>query len=141
MAWFLVMLFAPYVGVILYLLFGEISLGRTVHRRRDEIFAKLRGMAGAAMGSCDQNLDGNVETKYQTAFRAASVDGFETTFGNRAQFMPAAATARTRLVEDIDNVTKSIQCLFYIWLDDNTGRNENDILLRDNDVTKSICGR
>ena len=57
LAWFLVMLFAPYVGVVLYLLFGEISLGRTVHRRHDKIIAKLRRMAGAAMGSCDQNFD------------------------------------------------------------------------------------
>lgn len=130
LAWFLVMLFAPYVGAILYLLFGEISLGRTVHRRHDEIFAKLRGMAGAAMGSCDQNLEGNVETEYQTAFRAASVDGFETTVGNRAELLPDAATARARLIEDFDNATESIQCLYYIWLDDNTGRNVAEALMR-----------
>ncbi len=123
LAWFMVMLFVPYFGGIVYLLFGEISLGRTVHQRHDEIFAKLQTMAGAAMGSCDQNLDGNVESKYQTAFRAASVDGFGTTIGNRAELMPDAATARSRLIDDIDNATESIQCLYYIWLDDYTGRN------------------
>jgi len=130
LAWFLVMVFGPYVGVILYLLFGEISLGRTVHRRHDEIFARLRGMADVAMGSCDRNLNGNVETEYQTAFRAASVDGFETTVGNYAELLPDAETARSRLIEDIDNATESVQVLYYIWLGDNTGRNVANALAR-----------
>lgn len=130
MAWILMMLFTPYFGFIIYLLFGEISLGRTVHQRHDEIFSKLRGLAGEAMGSCDGNLDGNVETKYQTAFRAASVDGFETTLGNTAELLPDAKTARSRLIEDFDNATESIQCFYYIWLDDNTGRSVAEALIR-----------
>lgn len=130
LAWFMVMLFAPYVGAVLYLLFGEISLGRTVHQRHDEIFAKLRAMAAGSLGSCDQNLEGNVETEYQTAFRAASVDGFETTLGNKAELLSDAATARSRFIEDIDSATESVQCLFYIWLDDNTGRNVAAALVR-----------
>lgn len=130
LAWFVVILFAPYVSVVAYLLFGEINLGRTVHQRHDEIFDRLRGLAGPAMGSCDQNLSGNVETEYQTAFRAASVDGFETTVGNRAELLPDAATARARLIEDFDNATESIQCLYYIWLDDNTGISVAEALIR-----------
>ena len=122
LAWIMFMLFTPYVGVALYLLFGEISLGRTVHQRHDDIFAQLHSMASGSLGSCDLNLEGNVETEYQTAFRAASVDGFGTTLGNTAELMPDAATARARLIEDIDNATVSVQCLYYIWLDDNTGR-------------------
>ncbi|HNP34877.1 MAG TPA: cardiolipin synthase [Woeseiaceae bacterium] len=130
LAWIMFMLFVPYAGVILYLLFGEISLGRTVHQRHDEIFAKLRSMAAGSLGSCEQNLDGNVETEYQTAFRAASVDGFETTLGNKAELLADAATARSRLIEDIDNATESVQCLYYIWLDDNTGRSVAEALIR-----------
>jgi len=130
LAWVMVMLFTPYLGFAIYLLFGEISLGRTVHQRHDEIFAKLHNLAGAAMGSCDQNLDGQVETEYQIAFRAASVDGFETTVGNRAVLLPDAATARSRLIEDIDSATESVQCLYYISLDDNTGRNVAEALVR-----------
>tara|TARA_R110000782_G_scaffold110937_3_gene200516 strand:- start:993 stop:2324 length:1332 start_codon:yes stop_codon:yes gene_type:complete len=124
------MLFVPYVGVLLYLLFGEISLGRTIHRRHNEIFSKLHSIASGSLGSCSQNLDGNVEPEYQTAFRAASVDGFETTLGNKAELLPDAATARFRLIEDIDNATESVQCLYYIWLDDTTGRGVADALIR-----------
>lgn len=130
LAWFMLMLFVPYAGVALYLLFGEISLGRTVHQRHDEIFAKLRAMAASSLGSCDRNLEGYVETEYQTAFRAASVDGFETTLGNKAELLPDAGTARSRLIEDIDHATESVQCLYYIWLDDNTGRNVAKALIR-----------
>lgn len=130
LAWFMFMLFVPYVGVVLYLLFGEISLGRTVHQRHEEIFAKLRSIAPDTLGSCDQNLEGNVETEYQTAFRAASVDGFGTTLGNKAELLPDAVTARSRLIADIDNATESIQCLYYIWLGDNTGRNVAEALIR-----------
>ncbi len=130
LAWFLVMLFAPYVGVVGYVLFGEISLGRTVHRRHDEVFSGLRAIAGNAMGSCKRNLPGNVEPIYQTAFRAASVDGFETTLGNRAELMPDAKTARVRLVADIDAAVESVQVLYYIWLDDHTGQNVAGALIR-----------
>jgi len=130
LAWFMFMLFVPYVGVVLYLLFGEISLGRTIHQRHDEIFAKLRSIAANSLGSCERNLEGNVEIEYQTAFRAASVDGFGTTLGNKAELLPDAATARARLVEDIDNSTESVQCLYYIWLGDNTGRKVAEALAR-----------
>ena len=130
LAWIFVMVFTPYVGALLYLLFGEISIGRTVHQRHDEIFEKLRSLAGGAMGSCDQNLEGSVEKKYQSAFRAASVDGFGTTLGNRAELMPDAASARERLIEDFDNATESIQCLYYIWLEDKTGIGVAEALMR-----------
>jgi len=130
LSWFMIMFFAPYVGVVLYLLFGEVNLGRTIHKRHNKIFALLRSMTSLSLGSCDQNLTGNVETQYHTAFRAASVDGFGTTLGNTAELLPDAITARARLIEDIDNAVESIQCLFYIWLDDNTGQNLAKALIR-----------
>ncbi len=130
LAWFLVMLFTPYLGVMLYLLFGEISLGRTVHQQHNRIFDKLHEIAGAAMGSCDRNLAEHVEREFHTAFRAASVDGFETTIGNRAELLPDAKTARSRLIEDIDKATDCVQVLYYIWLDDNTGTNVARALIR-----------
>ena len=130
LAWILLMLFIPYASVIVYILFGEVSLGKTVHQRHKEIFSKLQQMAGEKMGSCDNFLDGNVEVEYQTAFRAASVDGFETTIGNHAELLADGKSARSRLIEDIDNATESIQVLYYIWLDDNTGVGVAEALIR-----------
>ncbi|MEM0926398.1 MAG: cardiolipin synthase [Planctomycetota bacterium] len=130
LAWFTVMLLAPYVGVLVYLLFGEITLGRSIHSRHDEIFTRVHRLAGAVLGSCDRSLPLSVEPKYQTAFRAASVDGFETTIGNSGELMPDGRTARSRLVQDMDDATESIQCLYYIWLDDTTGREVASALIR-----------
>jgi len=129
LAWFFVLFAVPFAGIVVYLLFGEISLGRTIHKRHDEIFTRIRELAGDAMGSCE-NLGGNVEVEYQAAFRAASVDGFETTLGNRAELATDAITARSRMIEDIDNATKSVHCLYYIWLNDNTGTNVAQALMR-----------
>ncbi|MEM6691812.1 MAG: cardiolipin synthase [Planctomycetota bacterium] len=130
LAWFMVMLLAPYFGVAVYLLFGEISLGRSVHSRHDEIFARMHEVGGHLLGSCNQVLPDCVEIEYQTAFRAASVDGFETTNGNQGELMPDAMTARHRLIEDIDSARKSVQCLYYIWLDDKTGVDVANALIR-----------
>lgn len=130
LAWFLVMLFTPYLGVLIYVLFGEVNLGRTLHLRHEQNFTRLRALAGDAMGSCDQSLPGNVEPHYQIAFRAASVDGFGTTLGNRAELMPDAEAVRAGLVADIDAATQSVQALYYIWLDDHTGRAVAEALTR-----------
>ena len=130
LAWFLVMLFTPYLGVLIYVLFGEVNLGRTLHLRHEKNFHRLRALAGGAMGSCDRNLMGNVEPHYQIAFRAASVDGFGTTLGNRAALMPDAETTLRRMVADIDAATQSVQVLYYIWFDDHTGRAIADALTR-----------
>ena len=130
LAWFMVMLLTPYLGVVVYLLFGEISLGKSVHSRHDEVFGKLHSVAGSALGTCDGVLPVCVEPEYQTAFRAASVDGFETTVGNRGELLADGRAARQRLIEDIDNATESVQCLYYIWLDDKTGVAVANALIR-----------
>ena len=130
LAWFLVMLFTPYLGVLIYVLFGEVNLGRTLHLRHEENFHRLRELAGDAMGSCARSLPGNVEAHYQIAFRAASVDGFGTTLGNRATLSPDADATLAGMVADIDAATQSVQALYYIWLDDHTGRAIAEALTR-----------
>lgn len=130
MAWLMVLFVAPYLGVIIYLLFGEISLGRSIHSRHDEIFEKVHSVAKSVLGSCDDVLPGSVESAYQAAFRAASVDGFETTIGNQGELLCDDIAARARLLEDIDEATESVQCLYYIWLEDRTGVEVADALIR-----------
>ena len=129
LAWFMTLLLAPYAGAAIYLLFGEISLGHTVHRRHDEIFSRLRRAAGDAMGAGDAPL-AEIEIQYRAAFRAGSVDGFTITDGNRAELLPDATSARARLIEDIDAATQSVQVLYYIWLDDPTGVRTAEALIR-----------
>ena len=128
LAWFMLLLLAPYIGAVIYLLFGEISLGRTVHRRHDAVFDWLRRAAGPTMGG-DRPL-ADIEPHYHAAFLAASVDGFKTTAGNRAVLQPDAMRARDALVEDLDAATDSIEVLYYIWLNDPTGVRVAEALIR-----------
>ena len=129
LAWFIIIVTLPYFGVVVYGLFGEASLGRTIHRRHDEVFEMIRNKGAAALGSLD-NLR-CIETEYRAPFQfIASVAGFATTNGNRGELMPDAQTARSRLVEDIDNATDHVHVLYYIWLTDDTGTNVANALIR-----------
>ncbi|QDT01855.1 Cardiolipin synthase [Rubripirellula lacrimiformis] len=130
LAWIFVIFTVPYFGVIAFGLFGEASLGRTIHRRHAEVMSKVRREGGDALGALAK-LNGTVAKEYQAAFRyAASVEGFATTAGNRAELMADAKTARSRLIEDIDRATERVDVLYYIWLNDETGRNVSDALIR-----------
>ena len=129
LAWFIIIVTLPYLGVVVYGLFGEASLGRTIHRRHDEVFETLRTDGVVALGSHDNlNL---IETEYRAPFEfVASVAGFATTNGNRGELMPDANSARSRLVEDIDNANDHVHVLYYIWLTDDTGTNVANALIR-----------
>jgi len=129
LAWFIVVLSLPYLGVVLYVLFGEASLGRTINHRHYEVFAKINEGGAEALGSA-KNLS-QVEVEYRAPFQfAGSLAGFLATTGNRAELMPDAETARSRLVEDIDNATDHVHVLYYIWLTDHTGTNVANALIR-----------
>ncbi len=56
LAWFIVLNVLPYIGSIIYFLFGEIDLGHKADKRHDEVFAEIRAKAGHLMGSGDHNM-------------------------------------------------------------------------------------
>ncbi len=132
LAWFVVLIALPGVGIVIYLLFGEIKLERRILRRRDAIIEMIRADARAVLGSCDANLDDvALARQYHPAFRlAAAVAGFGTTAGNRATLMAGARAAREQLLDDIDQSTDHVHVLYYIWLDDETGTNVAQALIR-----------
>jgi len=131
LAWFIVLLVLPYLGAVVYLLFGEISLGRTIHNRHSEVFRQLHLGGKDFVGNCDRVLSDRVERQYHAAFRtASSVDGLETTDGNTGQLMLTAKGARDRLVQDIDRATDHVHVLYYIWMTDETGTNVANALIR-----------
>ena len=130
LAWFIVIILFPYVGVIGYILFGEVQLGLTGEKRHDEIFEKLHKYAPQLLGGNNENLK-NIEPEYQSGFAySASVEGFNTTLGNTAELMADAQSARIRMIEDFDAAKETINVLYYIWLNDETGTNTANALIR-----------
>ncbi len=114
----------------MYFLFGEVRLGRAAARKNELIFDSMKTMSADTFGDVSTVLD-SVDPLYQPAFRyAASMNGLHTLAGNRAELMADARTARERLIADIDAATDHVHLLYYIWLQDDTGRETARALMR-----------
>ncbi|HEY3756081.1 MAG TPA: cardiolipin synthase [Opitutaceae bacterium] len=120
-AWVAVIAALPAVGVIAYLLFGELDIGRG----RLEMLRKIeRDMppAGPEEGIGQANLTAGIPERYESLFRfGRSVSGFEPVAGNSAQLQADSNTAIAAMVADIDAAKEHVHVLFYIWLSDGNG--------------------
>ena len=130
LAWFVVLAVLPYVGSAIYFLFGEIDVGNHADRRHDAVFKQIRHKASHLMGEPD-DTDRLIDPLYLPAFRyAASINGFHTVAGNRAELMADAAATNAHLIADIDAAQSHVHVLYYIWLQDTTGTDVAQALIR-----------
>lgn len=130
LAWFVVLNALPYFGSIIYFLFGEIDLGNHANKRNKEIFDKIRRRATQFLGNRD-DIDDLIDAAYRSPFRySGSINGFFPVPGNSAELMADGDMTRLRMIADIDAATDHVHVLYYIWLDDNTGRSLAEALIR-----------
>lgn len=130
LAWFIVVAGLPYVGIVIYFLFGEIDLGHRATQRQNRIFASIRAWAAAYMGTPGE-AEHLIDPLYAPGFAyAGSINGFHAVPGNRAELMRDAAETTERLVADIDAAKRHVHVLYYIWLDDKTGQTIAEALIR-----------
>lgn len=123
-AWILVLLVVPAFGLLLYLFFGEVNFrgpARAAHRAAET----ATGPFVAASGERPDLDRFGVASGFAT-----TINGFGPTEGNRGELLDSPAGARTRMIEDIDRASESISVLYYIWLDDGTGRAVAEALIR-----------
>lgn len=120
-AWVAVILALPVIGVIAYILCGEVNIGE---RRLAKLRAVERGMPlpGAGAAGEQVNLRAQIPERYETLFRfGRSVSGFEPFAGNSARLLADSNAAITAMVADIDAAKEHVHVLFYIWLTDRNG--------------------
>ncbi len=130
LAWFILMAALPYVGSAIYFLFGEIDLGHSNNTRHRAVFDQIRSKADPIFGTPDET-DRRIEPLYAPAFRyAGSINGFHAVGGNHAELMANAAETNARLIADIDAAQSHVSVLYYIWLDDTTGTDIAEALIR-----------
>ena len=130
LAWFIVLNVLPYFGTAVYFLFGEIDIGKRAVKRHDKIFDEIRAKATDFMGD-PAGVNTLIKPIYRPAFRyAGSINGFHTVPGNSAELMADSETTRARLVADIDAATDHVHVLYYIWLEDYTGEDVAQALIR-----------
>ncbi len=130
LAWIIVMILVPVFGTIVYVLFGEVDLGRRARAVQRSIHDEVHRGASALMGS-----RAAVKDEIAPAFRplfgyAASINGFYPVAGNAAHLMADAGETRQRMLEDIDAATDHVHALYYIWLGDRTGTELAEALIR-----------
>ena len=130
LAWLVILFILPYIGVIVYWMFGEIHLGRNFEREHRQIIDRLHSHNPEVLGS-DTALANAIKPAYQAAFAySANVTGFHTTLGNRAELMADAADTQARMIADFDAATDHIHVLYYIWLIDGMGIDTAQALMR-----------
>jgi cardiolipin synthase len=129
-AWIVVVLALPVVGIISYLLLGETNIGA----KRAE---RLRGIL-AAMPKVSQTpgwdapmLCADVPEFYRPLFNVGrSISGFEPVGGNLARLMADSDATIDAMVADIEAARDHVHVLFYIWLPDNNGTRVAEALKR-----------
>ena len=128
-AWIVVILGVPIVGMIGYLLLGETNIGRRRILRMRAVLSALPDPARAPGYAEAQQA--SVPDRLAPLFRVGtSISGYAPVGGNRAALMADSNAAVEALVADIDAATAQVHLLFYIWLPDGNGGRVAEALCR-----------
>src|SRR6476469_2955773 len=120
-AWIVVVIVLPVIGILAYLLLGETSIGRRRVRRLCAVLATMPDLTKAP-GMDSPNLQPKIPETYAHLFRLGhSVNGFEPVGGNCATLLPDSNASIESMVADIDAAQDHVHLCFYIWLPDNNG--------------------
>jgi cardiolipin synthase len=114
-AWFLVVVMLPALGIVLYVLFGERPVGRTLTKkivRMEREHAKLRETMRHHYAADRALLP--IEAK-ALSLLAESQNGSPVTAGNRIELFTESLTILQTFVREIDEAKVSLHMEFYIW--------------------------
>ena len=129
-AWLAVVLALPLVGILAYIMFGEVNIGR---RRIERLRAVERRVPQSAPSAAVDLVNLRTELPGRCAPLFAigrSISGFEPVAGNSARLMEDSNAAIASIVADIDAAREHVHVLFYIWLADGNGCRVADALSR-----------
>jgi cardiolipin synthase len=120
-AWVVVIAVAPVVGILAYLLFGEVNIGRPRVLRLQQVLLRMPGFPPAEPGE-EGNLEPSVPPRYTHLFKLGqSISGLAPVGGNSARLLPDSNATIDAMVADIDVAEDHVHILFYIWLADTNG--------------------
>lgn len=122
-AWIVLIVALPMVGMVAYLLLGETNIGRRRVRRMHEVLAGMPNVADAA-GAQPPALRSQIPECYAHLFRVGhSVNGFEPVGGNHGRLLSDSNASIESMVADVDTAKDHVHLIFYIWLPDTNGLN------------------
>jgi len=130
MAWILIVLAAPVVGLVAYALFGEIHIGRTRLARSREATERLRALPPVVAADTGP-AQAAIPEAFGPLFRVGQASGgLPPVGGNAARLVPEGDAALDAIIADIEAARETVHLMFYIWLDDGNGLKVADALKR-----------
>ncbi|MAQ83393.1 MAG: cardiolipin synthase [Maritimibacter sp.] len=127
LAWVLVILTAPVVGIVAYLLFGETNIGTD----RAERYRETAGKADRVFDPAPDSAFEHVTPRHRHIFRAGeSISGHAPVTGNTGQLLGEGSAPTEAMIADIDAATDHVHLLFYIWLGDSAGTRVAEAAMR-----------
>ena len=120
-AWVVVIVALPVLGILAYILFGEVSIGRRRVRRTREVLARLEDAVPPVGGDAKRLHPGAPERHVHLFRTGRSISGFDPVGGNSGRLLADSDAAIDAIVADIDAALDYVHLLFYIWLPDNNG--------------------
>lgn len=129
-AWAVVILALPLLGILAYVLLGEVNIGRRRMARLGEILAALPPFPDTP-GLTPEVLSPDLPERHAHLFAVGrSISGFDPVGGNRGQLLADSDATIDALVADIDAAQHQVHLLFYIWLPDGNGLKVSGALQR-----------
>ena len=120
-AWVAVIATLPGLGILVYLLLGETSIGRKRVARAREVLASLPPAMPSSFEN-DSRHQPSFSDRYIPLFRQGrSVNGFQPVGGNSGDLMADSNSGIDAMVADMNAAVDHIHLIFYIWLQDNNG--------------------
>ena len=124
MAWLLVVAAIPVIGIVIYLLFGEVRVSA-----RNEALRQLTGADTSR--DWPASIEALLPERHRSLFRLGySINGLPPVGGNTASLLADSNSAINAIVADIDAAKAHVHIDFYIWLPDNNGRKIIEALKR-----------
>jgi len=130
LAWVLVVVWVPILGILVYLLVGENRLGRRRVRRFEELTAGMDRKAVALWQHRSEGMDQPLERYDQVANIAFAVGGFPPLKGNRLTLMTDAEATLEHIIRDIENAKSHVHMLYYLWMRGGMGVAVGEALVR-----------
>jgi len=120
-AWIVVVISLPVLGILAYLGFGEVNIGRKRVRKLQKIIEKMRNEL-PAVSKIESYLATDIPKRFIPVFAVGrSINGFSPVTGNRAKLPSDPNATIDSIVSDIDAAKEHVHLSFYIWLSDNNG--------------------
>lgn len=126
-AWVVVVLAVPLLGIAAYLMIGETNIGRRNQKAMQAVVGEVKATGhgrGEYFARC-------VPDEYAHLFSVGySISGFKAVEGNSAELMADSVATIDHIVADIDAARQQVDVLFYIWLADDSGTRVAEALKR-----------